>query len=335
MENGTHTSDSFLTRWRNRYEHLPWHQRYEFLIAYFIFLLVYTFALLPPFGRPDNSFAWINVLLYYVLSFTFAILVIIDREKPILFKRFCSLTVVALFFWLFYMYSGTKWELLQERFFNFPKLEGVWPMYAAGLAISIRLTLFTAFLAVALGMLVGTLRSLNNPVLELFLAAYVDFFRAMPLIALMMVVFYAMPFIGINLEPFSAAVVSLTLMYSAYIAEIFRAGIQAIHYGQYDAAKAIGLHPIKIMTLIILPQAVRIIIPPLTSSLVSILKDTAVAYVITLPELLTMAQQAVGWKMNPTPLITVSLIYLAILLPLTRFTGYLETRSKRWIKQKS
>ena len=144
-----------------------------------------------------------------------------------------------------------------------------------------------------------------------------------------------LPFLGIDLEPFPAAVLSLTLLNSAYIAEIFRAGIQAIHYGQFDAAKALGLHPVKIMTMIILPQAFRIIIPPLTSSLVGILKDTAVAYVITLPELLTMAQQAVTWKMNPTPLIMVSIIYLAILLPLTRFTGYLETRSKRWIKKKS
>jgi polar amino acid transport system permease protein len=143
------------------------------------------------------------------------------------------------------------------------------------------------------------------------------------------------PFLGINLNAFSAAVAALTLMYAAYISEIIRSGIQAIHYGQYDAAKAIGLHPVKIMTMIILPQAVRIIIPPLTSSLVGILKDTAIAYVITLPELLTRAQHATTWKLNPTPLVAVTLIYLAILLPSVRFTGYLEKRSKRWIKKKS
>ena len=167
------------------------------------------------------------------------------------------------------------------------------------------------------------------------MAAYVDFFRSMPLIALMIVIFYALPFLGLNLEAFTAAVASITLMYSAYIAEIFRSGIQAIHYGQYDAAKALGLHPIKIISMIILPQAIRIIIPPLANSLVSILKDTAVAYVITLPELLTMANQARTIKMNQTPLIMVSLLYLAILLPATRISRYLETRSKKWIRKES
>ena len=325
----------WLQNWRERYEHLPFFQRYEFLAVYFLFLLAYTFLLLPPFGRPASFVGWFTVIIYYVLVFSFVILIITDREKPILLKRICSLTIVALFFWLFYRYSGTQWDRIQDKFLNFPKLEGVWTMYLTGLSISLRLTIISGVLAVFAGLIIGVLRSLRNPVLEIFLAAYIDFFRAMPLIALMIVVFYALPFIGINLEPMPAAIASLTLMYSAYIAEIFRGGIQAIHFGQFEAAKALGLPGIKIMRMIILPQATRIIIPPLTSSLVGILKDTAIAYVISLPELLTRANQAMGWKMNPTPLIVSSIIYLAVLLPLTRFTGYLETRSKKWVKKMS
>jgi His/Glu/Gln/Arg/opine family amino acid ABC transporter permease subunit len=321
--------------WHARYQHLPFFRRFEFLAVFFLFLLIYTFSFLPSMGRPASTIPWINIFFYYFLAFSFVILVITDREKPIWIKRVSSLTIVALFFWLFYLYSGTQWDKINDKFLNFAMLEGVWPMYLTGLSISLRLTLISGVLAVSIGLVIGILRSLRNPVMEIFLAAYIDFFRAMPLIALMIVVFYALPFIGINLDPFPAAVASITLMYSAYIAEIFRAGIQAIHYGQFDAAKALGLPAAKIMSMIILPQAVRIIIPPLTSSLVGILKDSAIAYVISLPELLTQANQAVGWKMNPTPLIVSSLLYLAILLPATRFTGYLETRSKRWIKKKS
>jgi ABC-type amino acid transport system permease subunit len=111
--------------------------------------------------------------------------------------------------------------------------------------------------------------------------------------------------------------------------------VEAVHRTQIDAARSLGLGEVRTLVHVVIPQAVRIIIPPLTSSCVGILKDTVVAYVVTLPELLTQAKQATSWKANPTPIIISSVIYLIILFPLTRFSSWLEKRSKRWIKQQS
>ena len=141
-----------------------------------------------------------------------------------------------------------------------------------------------------------------------------------------MVVCYTLPFIGIDFSPFMAASVSIVLMYSAYIAEIVRSGVEAVHASQIDAARSLGMNKVQVLVYVELPQAVRIIIPPLTSSIVGILKDTVVAYTVTLPELLTQAQQASAWKNNPTPVIVSALLYIIILLPLTRFSAGLEKR---------
>ena len=114
MGNGISKLGSSLNDWRIRNQHLPWHRRYEFLLIFFIFLLLYMFLLLPPFGRPNSGLGWVTILLFYALAFFFSIIVIIDKEKPVLLKRICSLSIVVLFFWLFYTYSGTKWELIQK-----------------------------------------------------------------------------------------------------------------------------------------------------------------------------------------------------------------------------
>jgi His/Glu/Gln/Arg/opine family amino acid ABC transporter permease subunit len=318
---------------QQRYAHLPWFRRYPFLVASLIALLGYTFLLLPPFGRPETFGGWLTVVFYYALIFAWVIIVLSDREKPILLKRMASLSLVVISGWLFYMYSGTKWDRIQDRFLNLAMMDGVWDMYLEGLITTVKVSVVSAIFALSLGMVLGILRFLRNPVLELFLITYIDFFRSMPLIVLMMLVFYALPFIGIKMDAFAAATTALTLLYSAYLAEVIRAGIEAINRGQLDASKVLGLSSAQMMRLVVLPQAVRIIIPPMTSSMVSILKDSAVAYIVTLPELLTMANQAMVTKLNPTPLIMSSIIYLAILLPLTRYANFLETRSKKWIKR--
>jgi polar amino acid transport system permease protein len=319
-----------LTRWRERYAHLSWYRRHEFQIPLLFAIGLGAVVFLPPYGRPASVAGGAPVFVFYSLCLAWSILVLADREKPLWLKRCASLGVILVAGWLFYRYTGARWDRLHERFFNLEMLRGVGPMYLAGLKISVGLMLLSAVLSLFLGSILGILRSFKNTVLELFLAGYIDLFRSFPLIALMMVVYYAIPFLGINLEPFSAATVSITLMYSAYIAEIIRAGIEAIHFSQFEAARSLGLSSFQTLRLVVLPQALRVVIPPLTGSAVGILKDTAVAYVVTLPELLTRAQQAMIAKNNPTPLMASSLIYLALLLPLTRLSSRLEARSKKW-----
>jgi polar amino acid transport system permease protein len=141
-------------------------------------------------------------------------------------------------------------------------------------------------------------------------------------------VYYALPFVGVRFSSFTAAALSLTLVGCAYTAEIFRAGIEAIPRGQFDAASAIGLTFFDTLREVVLPQALRIVTPPLTSNCINVLKDTALASVVAMPDLLKQATQAQALAANPTPLIGAALLYLALLLPLVRLVGHFETRHK-------
>jgi polar amino acid transport system permease protein len=156
--------------------------------------------------------------------------------------------------------------------------------------------------------------------------AYIDVFRAIPLLVLLVVIYYALPFVGIRLSPFGAAASALSLVSSAYSAEIFRAGIQAVPKGQSEAARALGLRPFPTMLRVILPQAIRIVIPPITSNAINVIKDTALASVVAMPDLLKQATQAQALTANPTPLIVAAAIYIVMLLPMVRLVGLLETR---------
>lgn len=315
--------------WRTRQAHQPWFRRYEWLALGLACWIAVALFLLPPFGRPTPLGAT-AVIVWYLAGFVLAGILLTDREKPVLLKRAASLSVIVLFFWLFYRYSGTRWDRVQEQFFNFSRMDGVWELYAQGLLVTLQVAIVAAVLSIIFGLTFGILRTLGNPVLDLFLGLHVDFFRALPLIVSMVLIFYALPFLGIRLPAFWAAVLALVLMNSAYQAEIFRAGIESIPRGQIDAARALGLSPGATMRHVILPQAFKIVIPPLTNNLVSLVKDTAVAYVITLPELLTTAQQAVTWKRTPTPLILSMFVYLATLIPLIHLTRRLERRLNVW-----
>ena len=318
--------------WREHFGHLPWYRRYEFIIISFLVILCALWVLVPPEGKPEGIMAWVRILFSYFLYFGWVLLILGDREKPVWLKRVSSISSVVLFFYFFYLYSGADWARMAEKFFNKEALEGVWPMYLTGAFISIKLTILSAVFSVAWGTFLGVLRTFKNPVLNILTIVYVDFFRSFPLIALMMIVFYALPFLGLKFSPFMAASISIVLMYSAYISEMVRSGVESVHRTQVEAARSLGLNEVQTLIHVVIPQAVRIIIPPLTSSLIGILKDTVVAYTVTLPELLTQAKQAASWKNNPTPIIVSSLIYIIILFPLTRFSNKLELRSRKWIK---
>jgi polar amino acid transport system permease protein len=158
---------------------------------------------------------------------------------------------------------------------------------------------------------------------------YVDVFRSMPLLVLLVLVYYALPFVGVRLSSFAAAATALSMVSAAYTAEIFRAGIQALPKGQLEAAAAMGLRFFDIQRHVVLPQALRIITPPFTSNCINVLKDTALASVVAMPDLLKQATQAQALAANPTPLIGAAVLYLALLLPLVRLVGYFEARHQK------
>jgi polar amino acid transport system permease protein len=155
---------------------------------------------------------------------------------------------------------------------------------------------------------------------------YIDIFRSLPLLVLLVIVYYALPFVGIRMSPFWSAMCALSMVSAAYNAEVFRAGIEAIPHGQFEASEALGLSSLQTMVDVVLPQAVKIVIPPLTNNSINVIKDTALASVVAMPDLLKQATQAQALAANPTPLIGAAIIYILFLWPLVMMVSRLEHR---------
>jgi polar amino acid transport system permease protein len=215
---------------------------------------------------------------------------------------------------------------LLQTFFNLDVLAQTWPLLLSGLRVTILLGLASIVLGMLGGLATALLRIYGPKPLRRLAVAYIDVFRAIPLLVLLVVIYYALPFVGIRLSSFAAATAALSLVSCAYAAEIFRAGIEAIPRGQFEAARALGFHWWPMMRLVVLPQATRIVVPPMTGNCINVVKDTALASVVAMPDLLKQATQAQALAANPTPLIGAALIYLAFLLPLVRLVAVLERR---------
>ncbi|NIH87974.1 amino acid ABC transporter permease [Amycolatopsis granulosa] len=161
----------------------------------------------------------------------------------------------------------------------------------------------------------------------------VEFFRAIPLLILMFLFYYGAPALGVTLPPFAAVVLGLTLYNGSVLAEVFRAGIQALPKGQSEAAYALGMGKTQVMTLVLIPQAIRSMLPTIISQLVVLLKDTALGFLVTYPELLYYAryigsQGAFSRPIVPSTIV-VAAIYIALCLLLTALANFIERRQRR------
>lgn len=217
---------------------------------------------------------------------------------------------------------------LFTTFFNWQVLRGALPLLLEGLGVTVLLGAVSIVAGMVSGLLLALLRLYGIAPLRAAARIYIDVFRSIPLLVLLVLVYYALPFVGVRLSSFAAAATALSLVSCAYTAEIFRAGIEAIPKGQFEAAEAIGLGFLNTMHDVVLPQALRIVTPPLTSNCINVLKDTALASVVAMPDLLKQATQAQALAANPTPLIGAALLYLALLLPLVRLVGHFEARHR-------
>ncbi len=212
-----------------------------------------------------------------------------------------------------------------ETFLNWDVFIRVLPLLLAGLWMTIKLALAAVGFGLPVGLLVAIARLYAPAPLRLLSTGFIDIFRAIPMLILLILLYYALPFMGVRLSSFASAVTALSLVLAAFSAEVFRAGISAIPVGQIEAARALGLHFGIILRRVVLPQAIRLVIPPLTSNCVGIVKETSLASVVALPELLKQGNDAQALTANPTPLIGVAGIYLLILWPLVRLLSRLET----------
>ena len=215
---------------------------------------------------------------------------------------------------------------LINTFFNSEVFLQSLPQLLWGLVVTLEIGVTSIVCGLAGGLLLAVGRLYSPRFIERAIRFYIDIFRSIPLLVLLIVIYYALPFVSIRLSPFLSAVTALSLVSAAYTAEIFRAGIEAIHRGQFEASAALGLSNKDTMIDVILPQAIRIVIPPLTNNCINVLKDTALASVVAMPDLLKQATQAQALAANPTPLIGAAIIYIALLWPMVEVVGRLEHR---------
>ncbi len=215
---------------------------------------------------------------------------------------------------------------LINTFFNYEVLLQSLPQLMWGLVVTLQIGIVSIVAGLVGGLVLAVTRLYAPRAIVLLIRVYVDVFRSIPLLVLLIVIYYALPFVGIRLSPFFSAVTALSLVSAAYTAEIFRAGIDAIQVGQFEASAALGLSNRHTMADIILPQAIRIVIPPLTNNSINVLKDTALASVVAMPDLLKQATQAQALSANPTPLIGAALIYVLLLWPMVAVVSRLEVR---------
>lgn len=218
---------------------------------------------------------------------------------------------------------------LIDTFFNWTVFKSTLPLLLEGLWVTILLGLVSILAGSVSGLCLALVRVYGAPLLQALTRIYIDVFRSIPLLVLLVLVYYALPFVGIRMSSFASAATAITLVSCAYTAEIFRAGLEAIPKGQFEAADAIGLGFFNSMRDVILPQALRIVIPPLTSNCINVLKDTALASVVAMPDLLKQATQAQALSANPTPLIGAAVLYLLLLLPLVRLVGHFEKQHRQ------
>ncbi len=217
---------------------------------------------------------------------------------------------------------------LLDTFFNINVLISSFPALMRGLVNTFLLGGAAIALGVPLGLVVSLIRLYAPKPFRLIAIFYIDIFRAAPVLVVLILIYYALPYLNLKFSSFTSATMAFSLVMGAYSAEVFRSGIENIPKGQFEASAALGLPFVVTLRLVVLPQALRIVIPPTTSNCVSMFKDTALASVVALPELLKEANDAQALNANPTPLIGAAIIYIIVLWPMVRLVGLLERKMK-------
>lgn len=201
------------------------------------------------------------------------------------------------------------------------------PVLLRGARLTIQLTLLTMLIGIPLGLLIALARLSHFPPLSALATVYVEAVRGTPLLMQIYVIYFVLPAAGISLPSFLAGLAALSLNSAAYVAEIFRAGIESIDTGQREAARALGMSGGQAMRFVVLPQTLRRVLPPLTNEAVALLKDSSLVSVVALAELMRVGKEVATNTGAPTTVyLAVALLYLAMTLPLTFLVRRLEAR---------
>jgi polar amino acid transport system permease protein len=244
-------------------------------------------------------------------------------------------TVAGFAVLLLVVLGSPGWPRVRATFFSWPDAKAAFPAIARGFWTNVQMFLIAEPLILVLGVLVAVARGTTTAALfpvRAVAVGYTDLFRGMPTLLVVYMVCFGVPALhlaGVPVSLFILGIVSLVLSYGAYVAEVFRAGIDSVHPSQVASADALGLSHGQALRYVVLPQAVRRVVPPLLNDFVSLQKDTALIAAVGLPEALRAAQEATAFTFNYTPYLVAAAFFVALTIPLARFTDWLGRRYAR------
>ena len=256
-----------------------------------------------------------------------------EGAKGVALAVLSTLVVLGLLVW--WVTSSPNWPAVRDLFFNGAEFRETFPEIVRRFGRNVQFFVIGEVFILAFALFLAVLRSLPGPVffpLRAMAIVYADVFRGIPTILVVYVLGFGVPSLqlpGIPSDPAFWGVVALVLSYSAYVSEVYRAGIETVHPSQVAAARSLGLSRWQALRFVVIPQAVRRVVPPLLNDFVALQKDTAlVAFVVAVPEAFKMAQIQQNADFNFTPLLGAALVFLAITIPLTRTVDWLLNRQR-------
>ena len=213
-----------------------------------------------------------------------------------------------------------------DAFLNRAVIDRYLPDILKGMLVTVEVALAVVVTGIALGLALAALRSFRLRAVNAAIVLFVDVFRALPPLVVILIVYFGLPSVGITLSGFAVLWLVLSLVLAAFAEEIFWSGILSIRKGQWEAARSTGLTFVHTLVWVILPQAVRMTMPPLTNRTIAITKNSALGAVIGVPEILMQAQTAQSFSGNATPLLLGALAYIVLFVPVVALGRWLETR---------
>ncbi len=243
-------------------------------------------------------------------------------------------TIVVLAVLAVVIVNSPGWDRVREAFFDPTVFWDSLPGIAEKFLVNIRAFMLGEVFVLLFGLVLAVMRSLPGPVffpIRALAILYIDFFRGVPtilVIALLGFGFPALQLSGLPVDPFFWGVVALVLVYSAYVAEVYRAGIESVHPSQDAAARSLGLSRLGSLRFVVVPQAVRRVIPPLLNDFIGMQKDTALLGIIGVTEAFRQAQLDVAATFNFTPYVALALVFVLFTIPLARFVDWLSARDR-------
>jgi polar amino acid transport system permease protein len=230
--------------------------------------------------------------------------------------------------------NAPNWPLVQHDFFDAGKFGDAMPALLKGFVVNVELFLTAEAVILVLALVVAVLRSLPGPVffpLRVLATIYVDAFRALPGLLIVYLLGFGIPGLqlpGVPTSPFLWGLVALVLVYSAYVSEVYRAGIESVHPSQEAAARSLGLSRLQSLRYVVVPQAVRRVIPPLLNDFIGLQKDTVFVASLGVVEIFRAAQIKTAASFNFTPYVATAVVFLLLTIPLARLTDWLVARDR-------